>query len=116
MKDLLCARHLLVSPGCIPFPGRRITVQAPPVLSKVRGEISDSSKRGAPTVSQVPVGRLYVFLVGALPSAKALRQELPGVGEKQKELVWPEQSEQAGRVEHGVGGTESGQALDTAVC
>lgn len=66
MKDLLCARHLLVSPGCIPFPGRRITVQAPPVLSKVRGEISDSSKGGAPTVSQVPGGRLYVFLVGAL--------------------------------------------------
>lgn len=40
---------------------------------------------------QAPGGRLYLFQAGALASAKALRQELPGVCEEQIEsLVWVE--------------------------
>ena len=73
----------------------------------------DSNKEGALTVSQVPGARLYLFQAGTLASAKALRQELPGVCED-RELVWLEQSEQAARVEYGAGGPESGQALYTA--
>lgn len=74
----------------------------------------DSNKEGALTVSQVPGARPYLFQAGTRASAKALRQELPGVCED-RELVCLEQSEQAGRGEYGAGGPKSGQALYTAM-
>lgn len=86
MKYLLCAGDLLVSLGCTPFHGSEGCCAD--LLCSGQGERGcpcDSSKERAPIVSQVPGEKLYIFQAGALASAKALRQEFPGVYKEQIE-------------------------------
>lgn len=54
LKDLPRARRLLICPGCTLFPGRRVAVQAPPVLSRTRGIHVSQQQEEAPAVSQAP--------------------------------------------------------------